>query len=109
MQLHHLTAREWDALAADSEFQALLRARRRFTIPATFFAFAFYLALPLSIALWPSYMSQPISGVLTRAFTFGLLQFVMAWVLLALYMREARRFDDAAAKIAKRAHEEFAQ
>ena len=109
MQLHHLTAREWDELAADSEFKALLRARRRFTIPATFFAFAFFLALPLSIAFAPSYMSEPIYGPLTRAFAFALLQFVMAWVLLAIYMREARRFDQSAAEIAKRAHEEFAQ
>lgn len=108
MQLHHLTAREWDTLAADSEFSALLRARRRFTTPATFFAFVFFLALPAGIAFAPAYMRQPILGPLSRAFTFGLLQFVMAWVLLAIYMREARKFDEAAAKIAERAHEEFA-
>ena len=108
MQLHHLTAREWDALAADSEFQALLQSRRRFTVPATLFAFAFFLALPISIAVAPPYMSQPILGPLTRAFAFGLLQFVMAWVLLALYMREARKFDDASDEIAKRVHAEFA-
>lgn len=109
MQLHHLTAREWDELAADAQFQALLSARRRFTIPATIFAFAFFLALPLSIGFAPGYMSQPVFGVLTRAFAFGLLQFVMAWVLLAVYMREARKFDEAAASIAAHAHEEFAQ
>lgn len=109
MQLHHVTAREWDDLAADSEFRALLRARRRFTIPATCFAFAFFLALPLSIAYAPHYMSQPIYGPLTRSFAFALLQFAMAWVLLAIYMREARKFDEAAAAIAARAHEEFAQ
>ncbi|HET9030948.1 MAG TPA: DUF485 domain-containing protein [Candidatus Aquilonibacter sp.] len=109
MQMHHLTAREWDDLAADPQFQSLLTARRRFTIPATIFAFAFFLALPLSIGFAPTYMSQPIAGALTRAFAFALLQFVMAWILLAAYMREARKFDEAAASIAQRIHEEFAQ
>jgi uncharacterized membrane protein (DUF485 family) len=109
MQLHHLTAREWDALAADSEFQALLRARRRFTIPATVFAFAFFLALPVSIGVAPVFMSQAVAGPLTRAFAFALLQFAMAWVLLAIYMREAKKFDESASQIAQRAHEEFAR
>ena len=109
MQQHHLTAREWDTLAADAEFQALVRARRRFTIPAAVFAFAFYLALPIGVAFAPQYMSQPIAGPLTRAFAFGFLQFVMAWLLLAIYMREARKFDEAADRIAERAREEFSQ
>jgi uncharacterized membrane protein (DUF485 family) len=46
--------------------------------------------------------------VLTRAWAFALLQFVMAWVLLIIYMREARNFDVRAAQIAERAREEFA-
>ncbi|MBV8638781.1 MAG: DUF485 domain-containing protein [Candidatus Eremiobacteraeota bacterium] len=109
MQHHHLSAREWDELAADADFQALLRARRRFTIPAVIFALAFFFALPLGIALAPDYMRQPIAGPLTRAWVFALLQFVMAWVLLALYMHEARAFDERAEKFVERAREEFAE
>ncbi len=109
MQQRHLSAREWDALAGDAEFQALLRARRRFTIPAVIFALAFFFALPLSIAYAPQYMSQPIAGGMTRAWAFALLQFVMAWVLLAIYMNEARAFDECAARIAQRAREEFVE
>lgn len=104
---HHLTAGEWDALAADPEFRALLHARRRFTLPATIFALAFYLALPLSIAFLPEYMGQPLFGPLTRAMAFGLLQFVMAWLMLALYMTVAKRFDAAAERVAEHARERF--
>ena len=108
MQHHHLTAREWDKLATDPDFLALLRARRRFIAPATIFFLLFYLALPIGIAVVPHVMSRPAFGSLTVAYAFGLLQFVMAWLILFLYMREARVFDRQAAEIAQRAHEEFA-
>ncbi len=109
MQHHHLSASEWDQVAADADFQSLLRARRHFTIPAVIFALAFFLALPVGIACAPGYMRQPIAGGMSRAWAFALLQFVMAWLLLALYMREARTFDERAAKIVERARREFAQ
>jgi uncharacterized membrane protein (DUF485 family) len=107
MQHHHLTSREWDKLAADPQFHALLRARRRFVIPATIFFLLFYLALPLGIAIAPALMRAPAFGGLTVAWAFGLLQFAMAWGVLILYMREAKIFDAQAEAIAKRAHEEF--
>lgn len=109
MQHHHLTTREWDELAADAEFRTLLHARRRFTLPAVIFALAFFLALPIGIAVAPAYMDQTIAGPLTRAWAFALLQFVMAWVLLAVYMHEARKFDDIAAHVAAHAREEFTE
>jgi len=109
MQHHHLTSREWDKLAVDPQFQELLRARRRFVIPATVFFLLFYLALPVGIALAPALMASPAFGGLTVAWAFGLLQFVMAWGVLFVYMRVARIFDEKAEAIAKRAHEEFAQ
>lgn len=107
MQHHHVTAREWDKLAADPQFQELLRARRRFTIPATIFFLLFYLSLPVGIAAAPAFMRQPAFGQITVAYALGLLQFAMAWGVLFLYMREAKIFDAKAEAIAKRAHEEF--
>ena len=107
MQHHHLTAREWDKLAADPQFQELLRKRRRFVAPATTFFLLFYLALPFGIAFAPAFMASPAFGGLTVAWAFGLLQFVMAWGMLFVYMRAAKAFDEAAESIAKRAREEF--
>ncbi|HVA26851.1 MAG TPA: DUF485 domain-containing protein [Candidatus Baltobacteraceae bacterium] len=108
MQHHHLTAREWDKLAADPQFQELLRARRRFVIPATIFFLLFYLSLPLGIAIAPATMREPVFGALTVAYALGLLQFAMAWGVLFLYMSKAKAFDARAEAIAQRAREEFA-
>jgi uncharacterized membrane protein (DUF485 family) len=94
---------DWDKLAADPEFLALQRSRRRFTIPATIFFLLFYLALPISVGLAPRLMSRPVAGPLSLAFAFGLLQFFMAWVLLALYVLAAKSFDAHAKHIVARA------
>jgi uncharacterized membrane protein (DUF485 family) len=102
MQHHHLTATEWDALANDPQFVSLLRARRRFVVPCTIFFLAFYLGLPIGIGFAPDAMNAQVGGGLTVAYAYGLSQFVMAWVLLALYMQAAKRFDERANAIVAR-------
>ena len=92
----------WQSLAAEPEFRALLRSRRRFVVPATVFFIAYYLALPIAAGFWPKAISRPVLGPLTIAYCFALSQFVMAWVLLALYLYRARRFDLEAARIRRR-------
>ena len=99
--MHHLKTSHWSGLAAEPEFRALVRARRRFVTPATFFFIAYYLALPVSVGFWPTVMSRPVWGPLTVAYAFALSQFAMAWILLALYLRRARKFDLQAARIRK--------
>ena len=98
-QHHHITPAEWDALAEKPEFKGLVHARRRFVVPATIFFIAYYLALPISIGLWPAAMSRPVWGPLTLAYVFALSQFAVAWLLLAAYMWRARAFDLEAARI----------
>ena len=93
----------WKALAAQAEFRALQRARRRFVIPATIFFIAYYLALPVGVAFFPSRMSRPVVGPLTLAFCFAISQFAMAWIVLALYLWRARSFDLRSARV--RRHE----
>ncbi len=102
MQHHHLTASEWDELANDPDFIALMGARRRFIVPATIFSLLFYLALPLGIVYAPAFMNQRVLGPLTLAYAFGIAQFLMAWVLLAVYMQKARGFDDRAEQLVLR-------
>ncbi len=108
-QHHHLTASEWDELANDPDFVALLRARRRFIVPSTIFFLLFYLALPLGVAFAPGLMNQRVIGALTLAYAFGLAQFLMAWVLLAVYMRKARKFDESAERLALRTQARLAR
>jgi uncharacterized membrane protein (DUF485 family) len=106
---HHVTAAEWDALANDPEFLSLKRARRRFVVPCTILFIALYLALPLGIAFAPGVMNAQLGGGFTVAYAYGLAQFVIAWVLLALYMAAAKRFDARAEEIASRADHEMVQ
>ena len=98
-QHRHITQEEWDALAEEPEFRALQNARRRFVIPATLFFLVYYFALPVSVGFAPAFMSRPVWGPLTLAYCFAFSQFIMAWVLLAVYLFRARSFDLAAARI----------
>jgi uncharacterized membrane protein (DUF485 family) len=99
LEHRRVTPAQWDALAAEPEFRALVRARRRFVIPATIFFIAYYLALPISVGVIPQIMSRAVWGPLTLAYCFALSQFVMAWLLLAIYLWRARRFDLQAARV----------
>ncbi len=108
--LHERTAEEdrevadWPALAASPSFQALLRAKRRFIIPATIFFVAYFFALPVAAGYFPELMMRRVFGALNFAYLFALSQFFMAWILAALYVRAASRFDRMAEEvIAKRA------
>lgn len=100
--MRHADHTRWEALAAEPEFRDLLRARRRFVVPATIFFIAYYLALPVSAGFFPRAMSIPLFGPLTLAYAFAFSQFVMAWLLLALYLRVARGLDLRAARLRRR-------
>lgn len=100
--MRHADHARWEELAAEPEFRDLLRARRRFVVPATLFFIVYYLALPISAGFFAYSMSRPVFGPLTVAYVFALSQFAMAWILLALYLRSARSFDLRAAKLRRR-------
>ena len=102
---HHLTADEWDAVAAAPDFQALARAKRSFVTPAIVFFLAFYFAFFAALAWWPEAMVRPVLGNLTLGVALALAQFATTWILLALYLPLARRFDGAAADIVKNVRE----
>ena len=100
--MRHANHTRWEALAAEPEFRDLLRARRRFVVPATVFFIAYYLALPISAGFFPNVMKLAILGPLTVAYVFALSQFAMAWLLLIAYLWQARSFDLMAARIRHR-------
>ena len=106
MQLHRPDPSEWDALAEDPEFKALLRARRGFVVPATIFFLLFYVALLVCIGFMPQLMSRPFIGPLTVAYAFALAQFAVAWILLAVYMRRAKSFDERSSALVERVETE---
>ena len=89
----------YDEIAADPRFHELLRARRRFIVPATVFFIVYYFLLPVLVGYWPYLVDRPVFGPVNVAYLFALSQFVMAWVLAALYVRRAAQFDRMAEAI----------
>jgi uncharacterized membrane protein (DUF485 family) len=84
---------DWEKLAGSERFRNLLKAKRRFIIPAMIFFVAYYFALPVLIGYARPFMETRIWGPVNLAYLFALSQFVMAWIIAALYVRAAARFD----------------
>ena len=93
------TTPDWAAIERTPEFQALVRAKRAFIVPATVGFILYYFALPALVGYWPEMMSTTVAGRINLAYVFALSQFVMAWTLMAAYVRRARRFDRMAATL----------
>ena len=84
---------DWEKLAASDKFRQLLHAKRRFIIPAMIFFIVYYFALPVLIGYARPFMEKRVLGPVNLAYLFALSQFFMAWIIAALYVRAAARFD----------------
>ena len=87
------TPTDWDVVAANPEFRALMRAKRRFIVPATLAFIVYYFALPILVGYAPAFMATPVIGPVNIAYLFALSQFFVAWLIAFLYVRAAARFD----------------
>jgi len=90
---------DWEGLAASDRFRNLLKAKRRFIMPATIFFIAYYFALPVLIGYARPFMEKQIFGPVNLAYLFALSQFFVAWIIAALYVRAAARFDRMAKEV----------
>ncbi|MET0622941.1 MAG: DUF485 domain-containing protein [Pyrinomonadaceae bacterium] len=97
-----LDVADWDSVAAQEEFKGLLASKRRFIVPATVFFVVYYFALPLLVGYAPGLMSRRVFGPLNLAYLFALSQFLMAWVVAALYVRAAGGWDETARRVVER-------
>lgn len=93
---------DWAELERLPEFRALVRAKRAFILPATIFFVAYYFALPVLVGYWPDVMSTRVVGPINIAYLFALSQFAMAWILMGLYVKRARRFDTLAETVLRK-------
>jgi uncharacterized membrane protein (DUF485 family) len=92
---------DWESLAASDRFKKLLKAKRRFIVPAMIFFIVYYFALPVLIGYARPFMEKRVLGPVNLAYLFALSQFFMAWIIAALYVRAAARFDKMAAAVVK--------
>jgi uncharacterized membrane protein (DUF485 family) len=89
----------WDRIAASKEFQNLVAKKRQFIFPVFAFFFAYFFLLPILIGYAPNLMSTPIIGAFTAAYAFALSQFLVGWLIAALYLRASNKFDRLAKEI----------
>jgi uncharacterized membrane protein (DUF485 family) len=93
---------DWEALAAKESFKQLIRAKRRFIIPAMIFFIVYYFALPILVGYARPFMETRVFRAINIAYLFALSQFFMAWIIAALYVRAAAKFDRMAADVIRR-------
>ena len=96
----------WERVAVMAEFKALLAAKLKFIVPATVFFLVYYFALPILVGYAPHLMETKVLGVVNLAYVFALSQFFMAWILAALYLRAAGRFDEMAKEVVNKSRRE---
>ena len=94
-------ATDWRAVEHSPEFEALVKAKMRFIIPTTVFFLVYYFALPVLVGYAPDLMNTKIIGNINLAYLFALSQFAMTWIVMVLYVRQAREWDAQAARIAE--------
>ena len=90
---------DWEKLAASEPFKNLLRAKKRFIVPAMIVFIIYYFSLPILIGYAPGFMERQVLGPVNLAYLFALSQFFMAWIVAGLYVRAAARFDKMAKEV----------
>jgi uncharacterized membrane protein (DUF485 family) len=88
----------WEHVAGMDEFRLLLIAKWEFVVPAVVTFVVYYFLLPISVGYFPQFMDKRV-GPVNLAYLFALSQFFVAWLIAALYVRGARKFDDYGARI----------
>ena len=99
----HHSEIDWVAAERSPEFRELEKRKKSFIIPGTIFFLAWYFGFIILAGYAPDFMGEEF---LTDGFTVGYLlalsQFVMTWVLGALYIRKSdREFDPLAERAAR--------
>ncbi|MFS0653967.1 DUF485 domain-containing protein [Bacillus sp. 179-C3.3 HS] len=82
----------YQKVAASENFRTLLEEKRRFIVPMTIFFFLFYFSLPVATSYF-TFLNTPAIGAISWAWLFALMQFLMTWILCAIYARKAAQFD----------------
>lgn len=85
------SAIDWASIDADPRFQELHRKKVRFLGLLMGVSIVYYFLLPVGAAWFPELFRMPVFGVVNAGIVFALSEFVVAWVVAALYTRRANR------------------
>jgi len=87
------SATNWTRIATSREFKDLVAIKKTFIVPACAFFLIYYFALAVLVGYLPKFASARVIGTVTVVYLFALSQFVAGWVIAALYLVAAARFD----------------
>ena len=98
---------DWKTAQRSPEFQELVKARRRFVVPATIFFLAWYFGFIILAGYAEDFMGREfITDGVTVGYALAFSQFVMTWLVVWLYLRRAdSTFDPLAERARNRALE----
>lgn len=83
---------------ASTEFKEFLRRKKRFLLPMTIFFLIFYFLLPI-LTSYSTVLNTLAIGDISWAWIFAFAQFLMVWILSAIYVKKASSFDEEAEQI----------
>lgn len=86
------------AVESSPQFKGFLSRKNKFIIPMTIFFMIFYFLLPISTS-YTNFLNSPAFGDVSWTWIFAFSQFVMVWVLSAIYVKKAGTFDKEAEQI----------
>jgi uncharacterized membrane protein (DUF485 family) len=87
------TRNDYAAIAASKPFRHLLTVKKNFIVPAFVIFLIYYFALAVLVGYAPRFASIRVIGAITVAYLFALSQFVVGWIIAALYLVAASKFD----------------
>ena len=100
-----MNEKDWKAIANSKAFKHLIAIKRTFIVPAFAIFFLNYLALAVLVGYAPKFASTRFIGTVTIAYLFALSQFAVGWLIAALYLLAAAKFDALTADILAHAGE----
>jgi len=89
---------DFEQVADSDQFRQFLKRKRKFLVPMTIFFMVFYFLLPICTS-YTKFLNTPAIGDISWTWIFAFSQFVMVWVLSAIYVRKANSFDEEAEQI----------
>ena len=96
---------DWAAIDRDPRFQALHKKKSSFLWGLMVFSIVYYFLLPVGAAYFQDLFRVKVWGPLNVGLLFALSEFIVAWVVAAVYAKRANReFDAMAAEITRDAH-----
>ncbi len=87
---------DWQTIEDGSDFRELVREKRNFVIPATVFFLIYYFGFLVLVGYFPSVVEVNVIGSINLAYLLALSEFVMAWIIVYLYVRRAELIDKLA-------------